>query len=167
MSSETIAHTSLQEATGNPENQQPITLSLYHLKRVQDRVSHHLPNYYDREQIALDILIESWLNGQPLPTFDFIKHRCIDVARLKQRESQIMNDLSHRTHSTTHEPTTDARERVAKLIRCLNPQEKQAIAYRFYMDLPVAEAAQQCRMPEDTFRVLIQRCLHKMREASV
>lgn len=159
--------TSPLAVTDPQETQRQAELTPYHLKRVLGHVQHHLSPHFDREQIALDILIESWLNDQPLPTSNFIKHRCIDAVRLKQKESQIMQELSRRSVDTSPERPTDARERVAKLVKCLDPLEKRAIAYRFYMDLPVAEAAAQCRMPEDAFRILIQRCLHKMREASI
>jgi DNA-directed RNA polymerase specialized sigma24 family protein len=142
-------------------------LSPYHFKRVLGHVQHHLPSHYDREQIALDILVESWLNDQPLPTSNFIHHRCIDAARSQQKESQVMRELSRRVFDAAPEHPTDARERVAKLVKCLDPVEKRAIAFRFYMDMPVAEAAKQCKMPEDAFRLVIQRALYKMREASV
>lgn len=140
------------------------------LKRVLRQVTYTLNHTFDREQIAIDILTQSWLSGHPQPSNQFIRHRCLNEARARRAENEAMTHLQTTPSTLQDEPdstdTSTLKDRVNELVKCLDAPEKKCVALRFYMDLSAEDAAKQLEMNVTAFRLTIHRALYKMREAA-
>ena len=137
-------------------------LTLDDLARVHSIVRQHLPPSYDREDIAVDILIESWTNHQPRPSWGFIRNRCIDMRRSHNKELGLIHDKS--THSPATQPPGHDAQEIATLVRVLDPWERKLIYYRFYQDLPLPEIAKRLSCSLDRVRNTLSAALYKMKE---
>lgn len=146
----------------------PSTLSLENFHYIQRLVRLYLPAYFDHEDIAVGIAIESWLNDHPRPSKQFIRQRCLNCARTHKQELDAMEDLALHTipHSPHDEPTERLSDRyqVDQLVKVLSPHEKRVIAYRFFLDLTVEATAHELKWTAERVVRVTAEALHKMRE---
>jgi len=143
-------------------------LTLADLRRVERIVAQHLGPAFDRESIASDILLESWLNDQPTPALSFIRHRCIDAMRARAKEHLVMQEAAAVTTFTLSpeaEEALDNQLEVDQLIRSLDNQERKLIALRFWMNLSMEACAQRLGVNPSVARLTLLRALEKMKEA--
>lgn len=137
--------------------------TLADLARVLRIVKYLLSPQFDRESIASDILVESWTNGLPEPSYTFIRQRCINCIRSRAQEQRAMRDTTlHPPESTEDTPRPD----ITQLTSVLDNRERQVIAYRFWLSLTIAEIAERLNCGTTQVQTIIAGALHKMREAN-
>lgn len=133
------------------------------LARVNSIVAQHLPPSYDRENLASDILIESWTNGQPQPSWGFIRNRCIDLQRSQGREKTSMRDkLTH--PPLTPLPDDHVPDELNHLTKVLDAWERKVIYHRFYLDLTLESIAKHLSCPLDRIRNTLAGAIYKMQQ---
>lgn len=122
-----------------------------------------VPRHYDYEGLALDILFESWSNGVPVPSRDFIRNRCYDQLRREK------NELTCATVPEPEPPDDSAPTRnalVGSLMMTLSPEERKVIWHRFYAGRSLADCATALRIPVEMVRQILEASLYKMRMAA-
>lgn len=145
----------------------PPDLTPADLTRTLTIICRFLPPSFDREQLAIDILMESWLNSHPCPSPQFIHHRCIDALRHRAKERQVTTERALAQDRGFVEPSPHSCDELTKLTKCLTPLEKKIIALRFHMDMTVDETAHHTKLSPDALRLHIQRALYKMRKEAM
>jgi len=140
------------------------------LNRVLRTVRSILPAHFDTESIAMDILIESWSKNVPDPAYSFIRHRCLDAARNLRREHEVLTEAAEilRTDSSPGDsiPADDCDMMLNYLTAVLDSQEKQAIFYRFYLDLSTVDISLRMSTNAPRVRELLASAIYKMKEAA-
>lgn len=142
------------------------------LRHTQTQVRILVPNWFDRESLALDILMESWENGHTFPSVGFIRQRCIDAGRKQQRENNRLHEVARlRKESNKSEDLSDPEtinkqneQRVSGLMKCLTPIERQVIFLRFYVELSVVDSAKELSISAARVRDILSAAIYKMRE---
>lgn len=112
------------------------------LSRIIKIVQKHLPPSYDRESIAMDIMVESIMNNTPSPSPTFIRNRCVDAYRRRTAEQKALTKV--RPPSTeNHAMAVERRDSVERLTRTLSHYERRVIYLRFYEDMTIQEIAKE------------------------
>ncbi len=140
--------------------------TLLDLRRVHGLVRSFVPPHVDSEDLAVEILIESWSKGHTQPSWSFIRHRCLDNLQAASRELEVMKDKS--THEPEFSPDDELDQKllVNALVSVLSPLEKKVVWYRFYMDLSTNDIASRAKLPLTSVRELLAQALFKMKQAS-
>ena len=136
------------------------------LERVTRIAQRFLPRGMDYEGIAMDVLIESWLNQVEQPSRSFIRNRCWDALRKLQSELRANEALALKT-PTDHGSGTekvDLNNLMTKITSVLTSDEKKLIWYRFYMGLKIPEIAQKIGIRRSKAYVMLSEALYKMRQ---
>lgn len=136
------------------------------LERVTRIAQRFLPRGMDYEGIAMDVLIESWLNQVEQPSRSFIRNRCWDALRKLQSELRANEALALKT-PTGHGSGTekvDLNNLMTKITSVLTSDEKKLIWYRFYMGLKIPEIAQKIGIRRSKAYVMLSEALYKMRQ---
>lgn len=143
-----------------------MTITLEALDRVHCKVKRIITRGgFDTESIAMDILLESWVNGHDRPAHSFIKNRCLDIVRSTRREQQAMKNKPQGPSDYDATDERDAQSRVGELVKVLDNLERKVIFYRFYADLPLAQISQRMGIDVNRIRQTLEVAIYKMREA--
>lgn len=137
-------------------------LSLVTFERVHRSVKRILNPSFDTENLAMEVVLESWTNGHAEPSWSFIRHRCYDLLRRSQKEKEVMQVPRPKANEDLH----DAEREVSYLMKVLNNQEKKLIFYRYYLDLTLRAIAERQGMDVNKVREVLTSAVYKMREAS-
>lgn len=150
--------------TPNP----PSTPTLADLRRVHGIVRSFVPHHHDTENLAVDILLESWSKNHTHPAFVFIRNRCYDAMRAQGREIKVIHDAAlHHEHSHSDPEVEQGRLNVVKtLMAVLSPLERKVVWYRFYCDAPTVEIARCVSMQVQDVREVLSQAIFKMKQAS-
>ncbi len=132
-------------------------------KRALWLVRRTLPPSYDHEDIAVEILLESWGNRVWKPSQAFIRQRCIDKIRARQREQRYCEE-KQRSPPVYSSSSVEVRSQIGLLVRDLSPLEKRVIWYRYYHGASVRETAEQLGLPVNKTREILRVILFRMRE---
>jgi len=138
-------------------------MKLEQLARVHAIVRTIVPRHYDTEQVAVDVLTESWLNHIDNPTYQFIRNRCIDYLRHEKVEQRVLRDQRPPT-SVGPQTTVETNQLVNALLSVLTNDERKAIYYRFNCDYTIAETASRMRLDPKLVRELLEVALYKMKQ---
>ena len=125
-----------------------------------------LPRSFDSEDIAVEILIESWSKGVLQPSLEFVRQRCIDKLRSRKRETKYQA-LVRATQHHVAPPEVEQKDEVEVLVKVLTPLERKIIWYRYYLGISVRETAEKIRLPVNRVSRGLEMALFKMREAGV
>jgi len=133
--------------------------------RVIAIAKRYLPQGIDYENIAIDILLESWQNGIEQPARMFIRNRCYDAIRRMKSELQA-NEGAFRDKKLVYPDLkeVETQDLMDKLTSVLSMMEKKAIWYRYYMDLSVSDIGAKLGVGKNRASVLLTEALFKMRQ---
>ncbi len=135
------------------------------VNRVILIAKHFLPPGVDYENIAIDILMESWQNGIEQPARMFIRNRCYDAMRRMKSELKANEAaFKERPKGYSADKEVETQDLMDKLTSVLNLLEKKAIWYRFYMDLSVLDIGAKLGVGKNRASVLLTEALFKMRQ---
>jgi len=135
------------------------------VKRVITLAKYFLPAGVDYENIAVDILLESWQNGIEQPARMFIRHRCYDAMRRIKSELKA-NERAFKERPVGYDggDEVETQDLMDKLTHVLTILEKKAIWYRYYMDLSVSDIGVKLGVGKNKASVLLKEALFKMRQ---
>jgi DNA-directed RNA polymerase specialized sigma subunit len=137
------------------------------LKRILAIVTCYTPPYIDRENITIDILLESWSHRIEQPSLEFIKNRCFNSIReQKLNQKSVLKKVKEAFQRQTQQQEIQDHDEVNMLTQCLNNLEKKVIIYRFYQDMSIKEISDTLKLPVLQISELLQGALYKMREAA-
>ena len=136
------------------------------MERVTRIARRFLPRGMDYENVAMDVLIESWLNKVEQPSRSFIRNRCWDALRRLQSELKANESLALKApveHGSGIRKV-DFNNLMTKITSVLTSDEKKLIWYRFYMGLKIPEIAQKIGIRRSKAYVMLSEALYKMRQ---
>lgn len=139
-------------------------ITLASLERVLGIVRQFLPPWYDTESISSDILLESWCNHQPKPSWEFVRRRCIDQTRRQCMESDVLKERKTPEGTSESRLSADQAAAVSTLIRVLDPWERKVVFYRFYLDLGPEEIGRRLSVDATRIRETLTQAIYKMKE---
>lgn len=120
---------------------------------------------HDVESIAMDIVLESWLNGVSRPSLLFIKNRCIDQIRRRENELNVNKIIASRVSQSSEDPEHQHERLDGLLTTVLSNTERQLVAYRYYLGKTVPEIAQILGKSETFIQDTLRTALVKMGNA--
>jgi len=135
------------------------------LIRVTNLVQRFLHSGVDYENVAMDIILESWQKGHYVPSRSFIKNRCWDALRKHRTELKANEGLSLRTKSCpngAHDVEFD--NLMTKLVRNLSADERRLVWYRFWLSLKVPEISKRMGLGRARTYAMLGEVLYKMRQ---
>lgn len=118
---------------------------------------------HDHEDIAIEIVFESWQARLERPSLRFIRWRCLDIIRHLKGENHMIENVAREPHEEG-DPSPETIDQVNRLMRCLSTQEKKAIWYRFYQDMTIREIADQMHLPPAVISQTLHAAIYKMRQ---
>lgn len=133
------------------------------LARVHAIVRRFVPRHFDTEQIAVDVLVESWANGVEIPTYVFIRNRCFDVLRSSQVEQRVMS-AQRPEDSVGPQTDTETNDLVGYFMGVLDNLERRVVYLKFFADKPLAEIASALRRDPKDIREVLAVALYKMKQ---
>jgi len=143
-------------------NQEDIDRVIYHLRKI-------ITTYEDREDLAISILMTSWLNGFPKPSQSYIRNKAIDFLRKKKRHKdhivayQLTLTEELRTDNIAEiKPLTE--DLLKMLTKILTREERTTIWYYYYLELPMREIAARTNSSLAQVSRTIHDALKKMRD---
>lgn len=139
-------------------------LTLATFERVHKMVKRFLNPSFDTENLAMEVVLESWTNDHPEPSWSFVRNRCYDLLRRSQKEKEIM--ALPRPETTSKELDPGMKDQVNQLMKILNNEERKLIFFRYYLDLTLREIAERQAMPINKVREVLTSAVYKMRDAS-
>lgn len=139
-------------------------LNLATFERVHAMVRRILKPSFDTENLAMEILLESWEKGHEVHLL--VRNRCYDLLRRSQKEKAVMQVPRPRSNDTDQDPASDQRLDVGQLVRVLNTQERKLIFYRYYLDLSLREIARRHGLDVNKVREILASAIFKMREST-
>lgn len=142
----------------------PALLSLSTLHSIEAQVRQHLDPSYDREAIAMDLLLESWTEGVPFPSRNVIHFRCIDYARRRYKELDMNRDRTEHFDATPGDDPFPAQVINRLVPQVLSPDERRIVFFRFYADLSLAECGRRLGWTLQRVRETLEGALYKMRQ---
>jgi len=100
---------------------------------------------------------EAWLHR-------LLANSCRDLLR-RQRRRPVEVELSDLDAPTTADALAIGldRDQVERALRRLTPEQRALIVLRFYLEMPLAEAAAQLGIPEGTAKSRLHRSLRELR----
>jgi len=135
------------------------------LERVIRIARRRLPRGMDYENVAMDVLIESWQNKVEKPSVRFIKNRCWDAIRRMKVELRANEGLAQKTEEhDKEEKKVDHNDLMTKLTKNLTSMEKKVIFYRYYQELGVEEVGKKVGLGKTKAYQTLTEALYKMRE---
>ena len=136
------------------------------ITRVVGYARRFLPPEADHENIAMDILLESWLKGHEKPSRTFIKNRCWDALRRRRTELQANEGHSFKTPESSPDQTgeVDFDNLMTKLVKNLSVDERRAVWYKFYQGLKVPEMSRRMGIGKAKAYNVLKEALYKMRQ---
>ena len=146
-----------------PETVTPITDD--DILRVRSILRLYCPVHFDLDQMALDIIVESWSNGYPKPSWRFIKNRAIDALRSQQVEDNALGKLQQ-TEEHDARIDIDQNDLLNRLTKVLTRSEGEIIYLRFYENYSLREIAKRINRTERDISETLAIALYKMRQAS-
>lgn len=138
-------------------------MNQFSINRVNHQVRRILPRHLDAENVAIEIIFESWMNNVEAPSVNFIRHRCYDA----MRKSLIDTRTSRRFPRSlvTRDIPPDDSDHISKLMRSLSLDERKIIWYRFYQGLSRSEIASKLKLSVNVVREVLIAALFKMRQS--
>jgi len=133
------------------------------VKKVYGSVCRFLPPSFDRENVALEILMSSFEKTNKPPSWGFIRNKCIDVMRRGKRELKA-NEAYLRQKQTPEESLEGVDELVEELIKVLTLDEKKAIFHMFYQGLSITKTSKKLHCTKAHVKELLSTAIFKMRQ---
>ena len=136
------------------------------LIRVTQLVRRFLPPGVDYENVAMDVVLESWTKGHDIPSRGFVKNRCWDALRKRRTELKANEGLFIRSPDETQGDLegVDFDNLMTKLVHGLSVDERKVIWYRFYLGSSVAEIAKKMDIGKGKVYIMLAESLFKMRQ---
>lgn len=120
----------------------------------------------DHEDLAIEILFESWTNHVEEPSVQFVRYRCIDAMR-KASRSKRADEVSSRQHHEVSMPqeqeTSDTQGIVDGLMRSLSPFERKVVWHRIYAERTLEDTACELKVSVKIVRETFENAVYKMR----
>lgn len=119
----------------------------------------------DPENIAQAVWVECWQHNVG-PSWLRVRCRCIDALRAhaRKQEQRLVEDmLPPRTEPTSGVETLDGIVRLAGLSQV----EKQALWFRFYLDVTAQAAADQTGLSKEAVRLALKSAITKLKRAAI
>lgn len=130
------------------------------------RLTKRLVPREDYEELAAEIISESWANDVPQPSQRFVRQRAINVIRRSALETRTRERASAQPQRDLDSvPAIAARqELVEQLLLALSPTERKLIHARFFLGKTYEEIATAFRLDVMFVSQSIATALYKMRE---
>lgn len=136
------------------------------LDRVLRIVRKLSPKHLDTEELAIEILTTSWINGIDHSSFPFIRHKVLNAVRddHTRREKDTLSLYCKEIKMVDGHGEVDTVETLARVTPILSRAERTAIWYRFYLELSLQEIANRMRLSAPRVSGLIHEGLLRMRK---
>ena len=136
------------------------------MERVTRIARRFLPRGMDYENVAMDVLIESWMNKVEQPSRSFIRNRCWDALRRLQSELKANESLALKAPVDYGSgiKKVDFNNLMTKITSVLTSDEKKLVWYRFYMGLKIPEIAKRLAIRKNKAYGMLAEALYKMRQ---
>lgn len=136
------------------------------IERVIKIARRFLPPKLDVENIALDVLIESWQNGVEQPSVSFIRNRCYDAMRKDKLDLKIKETFvqTHSEETAGDQQSVEESDLMTKLTSVLTTEQKKLIWYRFYQELSLKQIGEKIGLSPNCVSEIIKEALFRMRQ---